>query len=551
MKTSLKQTGKLKLVLFLTLCAVLIGCAVFLCFEIFNQNNVTAESPQQAEQTEISAPDREASSTSTTVLASPYIDGTSMYTSSGVTVSGNTATATYTGSTINFGISGFDRSKMTATSSSANLSVAPLNGGVSLVQATEAGTYTLTIKLNSTVYIFATGSSITYTITISRAALSTTPAFTTTRTSEGVTLSGNTATATYKGSNYLVGVSGYSSSTMTATLTSGSVIVAALNAASVVDVTAAGTHRFTITPSDTNHKFADGSLSKTFTITISKLTVTAPTISSYPSGFTLSSNTVTGTYNGSTNNLFIDGYASNTNQDFITATLSGDVGAWGGSGHRAISPGSNAGTASVTFSLDSNCVWSTGSSSDIVFTIKVNPRNITNASFGTVSNQTYNGSAFTPTPTITDSGLSKTLTNNTDFTYSYSNNTNAGTATVTITGKGNYTGTKSTTFTISARNISNASFGTIAAQTYNYGTAITPTPTITDSGISKTLTNNTDFTFSYSNNINAGSATITITGKGNYTGTKSTTFTINGRNLSGATIGTITNQSYDGTEKKP
>ncbi|MDE7083175.1 MAG: hypothetical protein K2O89_05680, partial [Clostridia bacterium] len=202
----------------------------------------------------------------------------------------------------------------------------------------------------------------------------------------------------------------------------------------------------------------------------------------------------------------------------------------------------------ITFSCKDNYEFINGQKASTI-TLTIISRSISSLTISSISNQVYNGSAFTPTPTITYGDI--TLVKDTDYTIAYQDNTNVGTATVTITGKGNYTGTKSTTFTISARNISNATFGTIAAQTYNYGTAITPTPMITDSGISKTLTNNTDFTFSYSNNINAGSATITITGKGNYTGTKSTTFTINGRNLSGATIGTITNQSYDGTEKKP
>ena len=85
-------------------------------------------------------------------------------------------------------------------------------------------------------------------------------------------------------------------------------------------------------------------------------------------------------------------------------------------------------------------------------TSKINAYNLSNATIASVSSQTYTGSAITPTPAVTvplPSGSTTTLTNNTDFTYSYANNTNAGTATVTVTGKGNYTGTKSTDFTIS------------------------------------------------------------------------------------------------------
>ena len=63
----------------------------------------------------------------------------------------------------------------------------------------------------------------------------------------------------------------------------------------------------------------------------------------------------------------------------------------------------------------------------------------------TASNQTYNGSAKTPSPTVT---LNGNVIPSTGYDVSYSNNTNAGTATITITGKGDYTGTAYGTFTI-------------------------------------------------------------------------------------------------------
>lgn len=63
----------------------------------------------------------------------------------------------------------------------------------------------------------------------------------------------------------------------------------------------------------------------------------------------------------------------------------------------------------------------------------------------TASNQTYSGSAKTPTPTVT---LNGTTIPSTGYDVSYSDNTNAGTATITIAGKGDYTGTAYGTFTI-------------------------------------------------------------------------------------------------------
>jgi len=56
------------------------------------------------------------------------------------------------------------------------------------------------------------------------------------------------------------------------------------------------------------------------------------------------------------------------------------------------------------------------------------------------------------------------------------------------------------------------------------GLEVKPTLVVKDDGVE--LTENTDFTVAYTNNINDGTATATITGKGNYTGTKETIFTI-------------------------
>jgi len=67
---------------------------------------------------------------------------------------------------------------------------------------------------------------------------------------------------------------------------------------------------------------------------------------------------------------------------------------------------------------------------------------------GEIAEQTYTGSPLTPAVVVTDGDA--TLTEETDYTVEYTNNTETGEATVTITGKGNYTGTASTTFTIVA-----------------------------------------------------------------------------------------------------
>jgi hypothetical protein len=74
------------------------------------------------------------------------------------------------------------------------------------------------------------------------------------------------------------------------------------------------------------------------------------------------------------------------------------------------------------------------------------PIDLAKATVAAIANQVYTGSALTPAVTVTADG--KTLVKDTDYTVAYKNNTDAGTAQVTITGKGNYTGTKTVTFTI-------------------------------------------------------------------------------------------------------
>ena len=207
----------------------------------------------------------------------------------------------------------------------------------------------------------------------------------------------------------------------------------------------------------------------------------------------------------------------------------------------------NAGTATVTITGKGNYK----NSKKVTFTITgggtPTKTDISGATISGLTSKAYTGSAITQTPIVTYGG--KALTQGTDYTVAYSNNTNVGTATVTITGKGNYTGSKSANFTITAVNLSGASVSGISNKTYT-GSAITQTPAVTYSG--KTLTLNTDYTVSYSNNTNAGTATVTITGKGNYTGSKSVTFTISAANISSATItGVNSSYTYTGSSITP
>lgn len=127
-------------------------------------------------------------------------------------------------------------------------------------------------------------------------------------------------------------------------------------------------------------------------------------------------------------------------------------------------------------------------------------------------------------PEVTVSFNSATLTAGNDYTVSYENNINAGTAKIIITGIGDhFTGLTEKTFTINSAEISGCTFAPIADVTYNTQ-AHTPEVTVAISG--RTLEADKDYTVSYASNVNAGTATVTVTGKGNFTGSANTTFTI-------------------------
>lgn len=179
------------------------------------------------------------------------------------------------------------------------------------------------------------------------------------------------------------------------------------------------------------------------------------------------------------------------------------------------------------------------------FFVSTNEHNISEATVTGLTNQTYTGSAITPTPTVTFN--STTLVLGTDYTLIYSDNTNVGTAEIEIVGKGNYLSSKKVYFEIVPLGIddSNITVANVADQTYT-GEAITPSITVTFNSANLVL--DTDYTVSYSDNVNAGTATITISGKGNFSGTTTKTFTINKKQIATPTLQSV---YYDATAKTP
>lgn len=172
-------------------------------------------------------------------------------------------------------------------------------------------------------------------------------------------------------------------------------------------------------------------------------------------------------------------------------------------------------------------------------------------------NYVYDGSAKVPDVTVTDG---TTVLNSNDYTLTYTNNVNVGlnTASVTVTGKGNYTGSVTTYFTIVESGIDDenptTSFTVALAtsgQTFTYnGSAQTPSIVVSFGSVILDL--DTDYSVLYSNNINAGTATITVTGKGNYKGTKTLDFTINPKSLTSEMVTlSFTSTTYNAQLQKP
>ncbi|MCI6715512.1 MAG: Ig-like domain-containing protein [Lachnospiraceae bacterium] len=138
-----------------------------------------------------------------------------------------------------------------------------------------------------------------------------------------------------------------------------------------------------------------------------------------------------------------------------------------------------------------------------------------------------------------------TLVKGTDYDISYANNIKVGkTAQLIITGKGEYAGTRTLSFEIKKKNLvkldaagkpmkdadgkSIAATGVFVSKPVNpayTGSAIKPAITVMCGAY--TLKAGRDYTISYSNNTKAGSvAKVKIIGKGNYTGTYETSFTV-------------------------
>ena len=133
----------------------------------------------------------------------------------------------------------------------------------------------------------------------------------------------------------------------------------------------------------------------------------------------------------------------------------------------------------------------------------------------------YSGGAKEPRVTVTDGTL--TLSND-DFTISYHKNINVGTAEVTVMGKGNYSGSSTGVFNITAKALADEYvFLETTEVSYN---GREHTPLITVKNGNNVLVVNDDYLVSYENNLAVGKATVKVEGMNNYSGLVIRTFNI-------------------------
>lgn len=112
-----------------------------------------------------------------------------------------------------------------------------------------------------------------------------------------------------------------------------------------------------------------------------------------------------------------------------------------------ISNNVNAGTATITFTGKGSYAGT------VKKTFKIVQKDISKAKFSSVSNKAYTGSQIKPSVTVKNG--STTLKNGTHYTVSYGANKSTGKATITITGKGNFKGTKTITFYVVPKKVTN------------------------------------------------------------------------------------------------
>ena len=134
----------------------------------------------------------------------------------------------------------------------------------------------------------------------------------------------------------------------------------------------------------------------------------------------------------------------------------------------------------------------------------------------------YDGSEIKPVIQLVTVG--QVIVSSSDYSVAYDHNVNVGTATITITGKGNYSGSKTVTFEITPKSLTE-DMVTLTPSSFVYNESLQK-PEVTVMDGQKVLVENSDYRLSNDGGTAAGQYDVTITGIGNYTGSVTKSFTI-------------------------
>lgn len=226
---------------------------------------------------------------------------------------------------------------------------------------------------------------------------------------------------------------------------------------------------------------------------------------------------------------------------------------------QAVTGPTAAGTYTVTAVYEDDDYYGTASG-----TLTIQPAALSKDRFTVdTSDAAYTGQAITKSVTAKGGATGASgMTEGTDYTVTYDNNINVGSATITITGQGNYTGSLTYTFNITAKSLSKDDFnvgesdavqpdGTVKV-TYT-GSEITVPVSAAAGASGPALTEGVDYRVAYKDTAgqtvsapkNAGNYTLVVTGIGNYSGTLEYPVTAAPKELTLKNL-TVT-KVYDGT----
>ncbi|MBO5447712.1 MAG: leucine-rich repeat domain-containing protein [Ruminococcus sp.] len=206
------------------------------------------------------------------------------------------------------------------------------------------------------------------------------------------------------------------------------------------------------------------------------------------------------------------------------------------SGNYTVSYSDNlsAGTGRITVKGKNNL---TGTA---VKTFSIKPRSVYSCTVALGATELYfNGSRIKPSVKVYCGG---TEIYGANYSVSYTDNLSAGTGKVTVKGTGNLIGTKTVTFKIKPRNISNCDIKLSQDKYYFTGARIRPEIKSVNIG-NKTVYSGNYKAVSYAGNLAAGTGTVVIEGTGNLSGRVTKTFRIAPRSVASCTVSLTRNTS--------